>query len=202
MSISDKIKRKVKELIGRNSSGNEGIPLVQNPSLLHLHLGCGSNYLDGWVNVDVMEECKADMIMNFKDIKKNFQPDTVGVILMIHSISYLRLWEARDFFSDAISLIRKGGKLILEFPDIAKCSKALLDSENKVTDYLEAVRAIYAFDMEQIQRKEPFYTYTFGWSTWHISHELKKAGFTTIEIMAPQTHGPRVWRDTRIEAIK
>lgn len=175
---------------------------INSASPLRLHLGCGSDYLDGWLNIDVTEKSKADVIMDFKNIKGNFESNSVSEVLMVHSISYLRLWEARDFFSDIYSLLKTGGRFALEFPDIVKCSKVVLENENEIEKYLEGVRAFYAFDMGQIKRKDKYHPYAFGWSAWHISFELKRIGFTKISIMEPQTHGPLLWRDTRIEAIK
>lgn len=173
----------------------------KNP-LLRLHLGCGNEYLPGWVNIDVTEKSKADLVMDFKNIKDHFSENSVDEILMIHSISYLRLWEARDYFSNIYLLLAPGGKIVLEFPDIAKCSKAILDRENNVDGYLEAVRAFYAFDMGQIKNRDEYHPYAFGWSAWHMSYELKITGFSKVLVQDPLTHGPLLWRDTRIEAIK
>ena len=202
MTFSGNVKNKIKKVLNRRSSMQDLAMANQDPSLLCLHLGCGSNYLDGWLNIDIIEGSRADLIMNFKELPQKFKPDSVSEVLMIHSISYLRLWEARDFFSNVYSLLKSTGKFTLEFPDLAKCSKALLSNENKVDDYLEAVRAIYAFDMDQIKRKDNFQPYAFGWSSWHITSELKKVGFKKIMVEEPQTHGPLLWRDTRIVAIK
>lgn len=170
-------------------------------SLLRLHLGCGTNHLAGWVNIDISENSKADRVMDFQTVKNHFKKQSVSEVMMIHSISYLRLWEARDFFLDIFSLLSDNGKLTLEFPDIVKCSKVIA-GENKIENYLEAVRAFYAFDMGQIKNRDNYQPYAFGWSAWHITRELKKTGFSKIIVKDPQTHGPILWRDTRIEAIK
>jgi len=33
---------------------------------MKLHLGCGLNYIDGWVNVDVMDNTKVDIHSQMK----------------------------------------------------------------------------------------------------------------------------------------
>lgn len=169
---------------------------------LKLHLGCGSVYLKDYINIDVSSDSVADIVSDFRDIYKLYHENSVSEILMVHSISYLRLWEGIDFFKDSFQLLKYGGSLILEFPDIEKCATQIIKSKNNYPDYIEAVRGIYAFDMGQIQRKESFYTYSFGWSAWHIEQELKNIGFSEVKIENPKTHECRIWRDTRVVASK
>ncbi len=169
---------------------------------LRLHLGCGYEHWKGWINVDISADSVADVVADFREIKNYFEQGTIDEIVMIHSISYLRLWEARELFTDSRSILKKGRRLILEFPDIAKCAENLLRSEGNVPEYLEAVRGFYAFGMDQIARREKFVTYAFGWAAWHMKHELEAAGFSSVQIKDPQTHDRMIWRDTRIEAVK
>ena len=169
---------------------------------LRLHLGCGHEHWKGWINVDISADSAADIVVDFREIKNYFEQGTIDEIVMIHSISYLRLWEARELLTDLWSILKKSGRLILEFPDIAKCAENLIRSEGNIPEYLEAVRGIYAFGMDQITRREKFITYAFGWAAWHIKYELEVAGFSAVQIKDPQTHDQMIWRDTRIEAIK
>ncbi len=167
-----------------------------------LHLGCGDNYLTGWTNIDRDINIKLDIALDFKYVRDFFKNNSIQEVMMIHSISYLRLWETRDFFKDIYIILKKSGKLILEFPDLEKCAKKILESNGNVEEYLEGVRGVYAFDLNQIKNKELFDTYAFGWSAWHIKYELEYAGFSKILVKEPETHNQMSWRDTRIEAIK
>ena len=168
---------------------------------IHLNLGCGEQYLQGWVNIDTNENVNADLYSNFFNIDNHFESFSIDTIQMIHSISYLNLWEAELFFKKAFKLLKNEGILILEFPDILKCSRRLLFT-NDVESYIEAIRGIYAFDLNQMENKEKYIPYSFGWSGWHIKKVLIKQGFKKIYINYPETHGRRFWRDSRIVAIK
>ena len=68
--------------------------------------------------------------------------------------------------------------------------------------YLEAVRGLYAFDLDQLEARVSYTPYAFGWSSWHLVLELERAGNGGVRVLDPATHGPRPWRDTRIEAVK
>jgi hypothetical protein len=169
---------------------------------VRLHLGCGGDYWPGYVNVDISADAVCDLRMDFTRISELYSRNSVAEVVLIHSLSYLRLWQARDLFVDLCRLLEPGGRLIIELPDLAKCARKALASESNVADYLEAVRGLYAFGMDQIENREMFRPYAFGWSGWHLKLELEKVGFQRVTLHDPQLHGQRVWRDMRVEATK
>jgi hypothetical protein len=52
----------------------------------------------------------------------------------------------------------------MEFPDVAKCAKQMLETNDMVPEHLEAIRGIYAFDMSEIKHRKEYQGYKFGWS--------------------------------------
>jgi hypothetical protein len=153
------------------------------------------------VNVDADRRANSDVCLDFTEVGAVFSDASVSEVVMIHSLSYLRLWQARDLFKDLKRLMQPGGRLIIEFPDLAKCARMALDSDAQPERYLEAVRGLYAFDLDQIASRAMFTPYAFGWSAWHLKLELEQAGFRNVRVCDPQTHERRLWRDTRLEAI-
>jgi hypothetical protein len=168
---------------------------------LKLHLGCGKVFMKNYINIDSTSNSVADLVSDFRDIDKHFPPNSVSEIFMVHSISYLRFWEGLEFFKDCFLLLKEGGKLIIEFPDIEKCASSMIQNKNDYTNYIEAVRAFYAFDLNQIKKKEKFTTYAFGWSAWHMAEELTKLGFKNIVCSDGILHNQK-WRDSHVEATK
>jgi hypothetical protein len=175
-------------------------PLIEKTDL-RLNLGCGPMHLDGYVNIDSSPSASADVYMDFSELKSAFAATSVSEILMIHSLSYLNLWEARAFFRVAHRLLQTDGKLVLELPSIEKCSEHLLQAKNHFDAYLEGVRGIYAFDPSEIQNRTTYTPYAFGWSEWHLERELRAAGYTRFEVLSPKFH-EQPWRDFRMEATK
>ncbi len=185
--------------------GPKVVPRLQGPLIemrdVKLNLGCGPMHLDGYINIDGDPHACADFYMDFCTVGEAFAKESVAEVLMLHSLSYLNLWQARDLMVTLAGLLRPAGRLVIELPDIEKCAQKLLDSRHKPADYLEGVRGVYAFDLSQVANKTPITPYAFGWSAWHLRQELLDAGFSSIEVHPPQFHG-QPWRDIRIEAVK
>lgn len=185
--------------------GPKVVPRVQGPlsqlGNIKLNLGCGPMHLEGYINIDADPQACADFYMDFGELGAAFTKDSVSEILMLHSLSYLNLWQARELFLTTHELLTSGGKLIIELPDIENCARKLLESTKNLTEYLEGVRGVYAFDPSQITNKTPITPYAFGWSAWHLEQELLDAGFRATEVHPPEFHG-QPWRDIRMEATK
>ncbi len=175
-------------------------PLLDRDEL-KLNVGCGPMHLDGYINIDRDPHACADLYLDFTELDGALSPGSVNEVLMVHSLSYLNLWQARDFFSLSCGLLRAGGKLIVELPSIEKCATHLLASQNDPEPYIEAVRGIYAFDPTEISDRVAYTPYAFGWSQWHLEKEVRQAGFAEVAFTAPHYH-EQPWRDVRMEATK
>jgi predicted SAM-dependent methyltransferase len=75
---------------------------------IKIHLGCGNERWDGYINIDISSESKADIIMNYLDIDTRFEPSSISEIVMIQSFNYMTLWEAREFIAKSYSLLAPG----------------------------------------------------------------------------------------------
>jgi len=168
---------------------------------LRLHLGCGDEYWPGYVNVDTSSTVRCDLCMDFTRIGEVFEDRTVSELVMIHSLSYLRLWQARDLFQTLNRLLAPGGHVVIELPDLLKCAHSVIEHEGSLTPYIEGVRGLYAFGVDEIEGRRMFTPYAFGWSGWHLRKELEQVGFTDVTILEPRTHD-HPWRDIRVEAQK
>jgi hypothetical protein len=171
-----------------------------------LHLGCGDTYLNGYINIDVSPYSAADMVFDIRNLGNFFQKNTISEVLMIHALGYLRLFDAQYLLSICLDILIPGGKLIIEFPDIIKCSKMIINNcgtveKGDLFQYIEGIRGFYAFDLDQIKYKVQFTPYTFGWSANHMKYELTHLGFKQISILDGNAH-ERPQRDTRVEATK
>lgn len=175
-------------------------PLLINTGEIRINLGCGDDYRKDYYNVDSNPAANTDFCINFLQIDRIFAQESVSEILMLHSLNYLNLFQARTLFVKAHRLLKGGGRLIIETVNLEKAINKILSSTGDFNEYLEGVRALHAFDPGMVQRGEAYTPNAFSWTAWHLRAELNAAGFSSVELLPPQTHA--AWRDMRAEARK
>jgi hypothetical protein len=106
-------------------------------------------------------------------------------------------------FNDVYKLLNNGGLFILEYPCPEKCARKLIskDTSGNEIEFLEAIRGLYAFDLNQVKTGESYFPYKFSFSGWLIKEKLTEAGFKEIEISNGYLHN-HPERDIRIVAKK
>lgn len=84
---------------------------------MRLHLGCGSNYRDGWVNVDSYKGVKADVYCNLEK-KWPFGADTARVIESEHLFEHINDW--KRFLSELWRVARSDCEIIVRTPHFSR----------------------------------------------------------------------------------
>lgn len=164
----------------------------------------GRHVLDGWVNVDVVPSPKAkrppDILASVLSIPL---PDgCADEFMAIHGFEHLWLWDVPKALAEWHRLLKPGGLLVLEMPDVKKCAKNLLrliETEDiKSLDSL-AMHGLYGDPREE----DPWMGHRWGWTPKTIKPVLKAAGFGKFTEPPTQWHAiGRTLRDFRIEARK
>ena len=174
-----------------------------------INIGCGSDIRPFWINCDIQPANQSIIkfdITSFEDLKW-LGDQEADLITCNHVIGYLTIAQADNFFRTCHRCLNFGGSLIIEFPDLKKLLVMLSEldykSETIDFDYIEIIRAIYAYDNKDAMLTDfDMKTYITAWSTDYLIHRLELAGFKHLSIEPPQTHDKRLHRDTRIEAFK
>lgn len=163
---------------------------------MKIHLACGKHILEGWTNCDIQRHPSAprdpDILCDVKQIPLDDQ--VADELMAIHIFEHFYLWEIPDLLAEWNRLLKPGGKIILEMPDVMKAAKNLLEGQNDQN----AMWPLYGDHTLQ----DPFMCHRWGWTYATIKPVLKKAGFTNIKEFDPQWHGKRTKRDFRVEATK
>lgn len=165
---------------------------------IRLHVGCGDNRFDGYINIDAVSP-EADWNVDLDAIRL---PDSsVARIEGYHVIEHLSLLQAKSFLKDAHRLLHPGGKIILEYPDIGKIARLLARADfspDFLTDHPLGLRGIFG------EPKPGMTIYDFhrwGYSCASMRQILKDAGFKHVQFSEGLSHGFPL-RDSRVEAEK
>ena len=83
---------------------------------IKLHLGCGTNKILGWVNIDSVEACRPDVVLDitrplpYKDLSVD---EILAEDLLEHFDKYMRYM----VFSEWARILKIGGAITLQVPD-------------------------------------------------------------------------------------
>jgi predicted SAM-dependent methyltransferase len=171
---------------------------------MKINIGCGKQTWDGFFCVDAVRHPKAkrapDLLHAFQfdgDTLANPLPLPDGCAAEVHSYHFLEhvyRWEAPALVAEFARLLRPGGLLVLELPNIEAAARNLLAGMN---DQM-VMWPLYG----DPGHRDPFMCHRWGYTPKTLSDLVGAAGFVGTRISAPRTHGLRSNRDMRLEARK
>jgi SAM-dependent methyltransferase len=172
---------------------------------MRLNYGCGRRVLDGYFNIDAQLSPKAPRppellhALEFNadgtiQHKTPLEDECADELFAAHLIEHFFEWEAPYVIQEWARLLKPGGKLILELPDIIKAAKNLIAG-------MPPQMCIFPLYGDG-SHKDPYMTHKFGYSPATIKALVQANGFTQVKILPPLTHGPKPNRDMRVEAVK
>ena len=82
---------------------------------MNLHLGCGNNYKEGWVNVD-MGDCRVDVEHNLEIFPWPFENDSAEYILMNHVLEHIDKNKFIDFVRELYRVCSNNAKIEITSP--------------------------------------------------------------------------------------
>jgi predicted SAM-dependent methyltransferase len=176
----------------RAGEGRIGILTASSrEGVVRLHLGCGPRIFPGFLNIDGFDD-HADLKA---DIRKLPFPDNhADLIVAIHVFEHFEQWEAVPIAMEWLRVLKPGGVLIMEMPDLDKV-RHLLDSTN-IRDTNLALLGLYG----DWSKKRPEMTHKWCYSGEMLQGLLSVAGYRQVAIREPEFHVER--RDLRVVAVK
>lgn len=171
---------------------------------MKINFACGKQTWPGFCCIDAVQNPKAsrnvDLLyaMEFNGpALANPIPLNDGVATEVHAyhfIEHVYRWQAPAVVAEFRRLLKAGGRLILELPDIQKAAKnLLLGSPDQMSMW-----ALYG----DPGHKDPYMCHRWGYTPATITQLLADAGYQNIRVLPPQTHGARHNRDMRVECVK
>lgn len=96
--------------------------------LVKLHLACGIKYRDGWINVDMNRNVKADI---YADLTKQlpFGDGSADLIYNEHFIEHISAYDGRGFIRECWRVLRPGGILRIATPDLQEIARDYLNGD-------------------------------------------------------------------------
>ena len=117
--------------------------------MIKLHLGCGRNLLEGWINTDF--NTAKFQGSDFLDVTEKFPYDdnSVDYIFSEHMIEHLTYQEGKFMLEECFRVLKVGGKIRISTPDL----KFLID--------------LYTDDKTDLQKR--YIDYTVNHRAYNVS---------------------------------
>jgi SAM-dependent methyltransferase len=184
---------------------NSGAEAAAAPTegVVRLNLGCGDKPLPGYINVDVASSRGGrapDVIADIRHMEP-FGPGYADEIMAIHVIEHIDRWEVVEVLRRWLAVLKPGGRLVLETPNLISACKALL------ADPLKAARAGKTGQMSMWPLygdpswRDPLMMHKWLYTPQSLGEAMHEAGFVSIK-QAPAQFKLKEPRDMRLVGSK
>lgn len=175
---------------------------------LKLHIGCGSQHLDGYVNIDGVKTNATDFVCDVRRLP--YPNESAELIESYHVLEHFPVCLMAsvdsaygekyglliDILKDWQRVLRPGGKLIMELPDFDKMVEEYLKADDgKKEELLAYIYGGFRFGNE-------YDLHRWGPNTYRLTYMLEKAGFADFEFMKATDYHMDAMPCMRVECIK
>lgn len=176
-------------------------PITGQPR--YLNLGCGDKILDGYVNVDVASSRggrQPDVVCDIRNLSV-FEDESTDRVMAIHVIEHFWRWEVEGLLQEWMRVLRSGGELILECPNLASaCAELLRDPGLRSRPGIEGQTTMWALYGDP-QWKDPLMMHRWGYTPASLAELMRAVGLVNVR-QEPAQYKMREPRDMRLVGIK
>lgn len=170
---------------------------------LRLNVGAGARRPEGYFNVDAEENPDAPKPLDAVCMAGAIPlPDnSVSELMAVHLWEHLYRWECDEVMEEWKRVLRPGGLLVLEMPDLIKFCKNIIDGATRGGKHPDQLGMWAGWG--DPRSKNPHMCHKWAWSPETIEEFLRGHGFIKIRHL-PTVYHPagRAHRDLRVEARK
>jgi predicted SAM-dependent methyltransferase len=173
--------------------------LLHTNQPLRLHLGCGEQYLEGYINIDYPQsehnvvQVKADVCADIKIL--DFPPDSVDEIRLHHVFEHFSRVTALAMLIKWHRWLKIGGRLHIETPDLMGSAKALVSNTSWKTR-MGVVRHLAG------DQAANWGYHIDHWFPERFEHTLKALGFEEIQTLSSSWPKEPYLSNVKVVAVK
>src|SRR3989338_9093921 len=149
---------------------------------LKLNLGCGDKILEGYINVDVVESrsgMKPDVICDLHHLTP-FSDASADEILSVHVVEHFWRWEVVDILKEWVRVLKPGGKMVLECPNLFSACMEFLRNPSLVSGPgPEGQRTMWVFYGDP-RWQDPYMVHRWGYTPESLTTVMQEAGLSQM----------------------
>lgn len=155
-----------------------------------LHIGCGDNVLDGWLNTEY--EGSAPLSVAYFDVQNPFPlpSDTFDFVFSEHMIEHVPLREAFTMLQECRRVLKPAGRIRISTPPLEYLIKLVVNPAPEDEEYLLWHRREWSSESPVFTAAVALSDYYKQWGHQFVYDEptlralMAKAGFVSIEKLA------------------
>lgn len=155
---------------------------------IKLNLGSGDRPMEGYFNIDISNP-KNDLAWDVRTIP--LDDNSVDEIVAIHLIEHFKVQEVEGILREWRRVLKPGGRLVLEFPDVESLFKKFADVN--VEEQKHILDCIFG-------AHTPEFPHLYGWYNTSMWNMLYTLGFYNVESMSAKVDHWGI--NVRVEATK
>jgi len=170
---------------------------------VRLNLGCGDKILPGYVNVDVAPSRNGRRPDVLCDLRKlgPFADASCEEVMAIHVVEHVWRWEVVDVLREWVRVLRPGGRMVLECPNlVAACREVLDGPANAVGPGQEGQRSMWVLYGDP-RWQDPLMVHRWGYTPQSLAQVMQEAGLVNVR-QEPAQFKMREPRDMRVVGEK
>ena len=91
---------------------------------MKINIGCGNIILDGYINIDIRKNCRADMIANVEMLP--FEKESIDEIQAIDILEHISYLKTKEVLKHWVSLLKPCGVIYIQSPAITQIFEYLM----------------------------------------------------------------------------
>ncbi len=170
---------------------------------MKLNLGCGDKLIPGYLNVDIAPSRAGVQPDVEDDVRKlsKIQDNVADEILAVHLIEHIDRWDISKVLSRWMEILKPGGILVIETPNLLSACKALLDDPVKgARPGREGQMTMWPLYGDP-SWKDPLMMHKWLYTPQSLAEVLFEVGYRSIR-QKPAQFKMREPRDMRLVAVK
>jgi len=171
--------------------------------MIKLNLGCGDKILDGYVNVDVVQERagrQPDVNCDIRNLGV-FTDNYSDEILAVHVVEHFWRWEIEAVIKEWVRVLKPGGKIILECPNLmTACQEFIKNPDKSSQPGTEGQRTMWVFYGDP-KWEDPLMVHRWGYTPTSLASLMRTCGLIDVK-QEPAQFKLREPRDMRVTGIK
>lgn len=155
---------------------------------MRLNIGAGGKRIEGWLSIDLAGD--PDIVSDVRTLP--LDDNVADEAMAIHVLEHLYRWDAPAAIAEWLRVLKPGGRMAIEVPDLIKCCRNVLSSPDERL-------GVWGL-MGDPGYREPLMVHKWCWSADELKREMQAAGFVKVKVGEPQFHKKK--RDMRLEGRK